>query len=57
MPTFPADKQISILDILSFDQVVVMTVTFITEKAIRLFQIKKEIDLFIFLGKSFDEIN
>jgi hypothetical protein len=57
MPTFPADKQISILDILSFDQVIVMTVTFITGKAIRPFQIQKEIDLFIFLGKSFDEIN
>jgi hypothetical protein len=34
-----------------------MTVTFITGKAIRPFQIKKEIDLFIFLGKSFDKIN
>ena len=55
--SMPADKQISILDILSFDQEVVMTVTFITGKATRPFQIQKEIDLFIFLRKSFDEIN
>jgi hypothetical protein len=34
-----------------------MTVTFITGKAIRPFKIQKEIDLFIFLGKSLDEIN